>query len=217
VRAPFTVEQFFHVMRDYNVTVWPMQVVLYAVALVAIVVAVRGTTPGAARAVSIILLLLWLWVGAVYHFMFFRTINPGATMFAALFVVQAALFGWFGVWRTQLTFCPRSDWRGVIGGLLVLYALVLYPLVGYAVGQRYPEMPTFGLPCPTTIFTIGLLFWAEPPMPKLLLVIPILWAALGAPAAFQFGVREDIGLIVAGLLAIVLLVHRTTQRAVNSV
>ena len=36
-------------------------------------------------------------------------------------------------------------------------ALVAYPVLSAMLGREFPEMPTFGLPCPTTIFTLGLL------------------------------------------------------------
>lgn len=213
-RPPFTVEQFFEVMRRYNEAVWPMQWGFYLLALVAIVVAWRHTTPHAGRIVSGALAFLWLWIGVVYHLTFFRTINPGAILFGVLFIVQAALFVWMGVGQTRLAFRPHPDWIGLMGGLLLLYALVVYPALGYAFGQRYPAVPTFGLPCPTTIYTIGLLLWATRPIPRVLFLIPIAWTALGEQAAVYFGVLEDLGLTVAGVMAVIaLFINRTAPRA----
>jgi hypothetical protein len=83
---------------------------------------------------------------------------------------------------------------------------VAYPLLGYAAGHRYPATPTFGLPCPTTIFTLGLLLWADRPMPRWLLAVPIAWSALGASAALQLGVPEDLGLVAAGVTSLALAV-----------
>lgn len=217
-KIPFTAEQFFEVMRRYNEAVWPAQWAAALLALVAIAVAWHGTTPRAGRIVSGILALLWLWVGVAYHLLFFRAINPGATLFGALFIAQAALFAWMGVWQTHLAFRPRPDWTGLMGGLLLLYALVVYPVLGRAFGERYPALPTFGLPCPTTIFTIGLLLWATRSIPRTVFLIPIAWAALGEQAAVNFGVLEDLGLTVAGVLAVIALLpktprDRTTPRA----
>jgi hypothetical protein len=209
-RPPFTTEQFFEVMRRYNDAVWPAQCGFYLLALIAIAAAWRDTAPRAGRIVSGILAFLWLWVGVVYHLVFFRTINPGATLFGLLFIVQAVLFAWVGVWRGHLAFRPRPDWTGLTGGLLLVYALVIYPALGYAFGQRYPAVPTFGLPCPTTIFTIGLLLWAQRPVQPVAFLIPIAWAALGEQAAVYFGVWEDLGLTVAGVLAVIALLPRPT-------
>jgi hypothetical protein len=62
-----------------------------------------------------------------------------------------------------------------------------------------------GVPCATTIFTLGLLAWAQPGRSRYLLVLPILWAAIGGTAAFTLGVTQDLGLLAAGLLALLLL------------
>lgn len=83
-----------------------------------------------------------------------------------------------------------------------MYALILYPLLGHLLGHRYPALPTFGLPCPTTIFTLGLLLFAAPPLPRSAFVVPVLWAGVGSIAAFKLGVLQDLGLMVAGLIGI---------------
>jgi hypothetical protein len=60
-------------------------------------------------------------------------------------------------------------------------------------------MPTFGLPCPTTLFTLGMLAFLKPPRPVAMFVVPLLWTLVGAQAALAFGVLEDFGLLVAGI------------------
>ena len=207
---PFTVEQFFDVFRRYNEAIWPLQWVLVASAVLAVFVALRGGSR-ADRAASMVLAVLWLWAGVMYHLVFFRTINPVAVWFGVLFVSQGALLAWFGL-RCGLTFHPRGDGAGIAGGVLLLYVLVLYPVLGHALGHRYPAAPTFGLPCPLTIFTFGLLLWARPPVPRSLLVIPTLWAIVGTVAALRFGVREDFGLLVAAVLAASVLLVRGGRR-----
>ena len=152
------------------------------------------------RAVAGILGLFWVWMGVVYHWTFFRAINPAATLFGVLFVLEGIALVARGAVRRGLRFRFRATLQGLAGALLLAYALVAYPLLGYAAGHRYPAMPTFGLPCPTTIFTLGLLLWTEPPVPRLPLLVPLAWSAFGASAALQLGVWEDLGLVVAGLV-----------------
>ncbi|MGZ8491070.1 MAG: DUF6064 family protein [Gemmatirosa sp.] len=204
MRLPFTLVQFLDVMRRYNEAVWPMQLPLLLLGIGAVVLSVRGA-PRAGRAVSAILGALWLWMGLAYHLAFFRAINPAALLFAAAFVAQGMLFLWLGAWRDRITFAVRADRAGVAGAALVLYALVAYPLIGHVLGHRWPAAPTFGLPCPTTILTLGLLTWAAPRSPRVLaalLVIPIGWAVVGTSAALQLGMREDFGLTVAAVVAV---------------
>jgi hypothetical protein len=199
MRLPFTADQFFEVFRQYNEAVWPAQLLLtlLAVALLALAVLNHPRHP---RLVPAILAALWLWMGAAYHLTFFAEVNPAAFLFGALFLVQGLLFAWLAVRETTFTFSPRSSAGGVAGWALVLYALVVYPALGLMLGHAYPASPTFGLPCPTTIFTLGVLLWARPFLPWRLLVIPMGWTIVGGVAALQLGVWEDLGLVVAAMI-----------------
>jgi hypothetical protein len=149
-------------------------------------------------------------MGAVYHIRFFRPINPAAVAFGLLFLFQALLFLWYGLLRSDLRFqAPRSA-AGLIGGSLIVFAFVAYPLFARSFGHIYPAAPTFGLPCPTTIATLGLLLWLVPPVPLPLVVVPLIWSAVGTSAAVRLGVREDFGLGLAGVLTLMVLL--TTRR-----
>lgn len=197
MHLPFTPEQFFDVFARYNTAVWPMQVLWNLLAVVAIALVFRrGTGP----LIATILTALWLWMGIAYHWAFFAVINKAAYGFGALFVVQGMLFLVHGAMQRTLTFARPT---GVCEGecaLLMAYALLIYPLLGHALGHAYPQAPTFGLPCPTTIFTLGLLLWTTNAPRWWLLLIPLLWSLIGTMAAFQLGVREDIGSLVAGIV-----------------
>jgi hypothetical protein len=208
---PFNGQQFMDVFERYNGAVFPMQIVLIVAALVAIQLARKGDS-GSGRAAVLILAFFWLWMGVVYHWMFFSEINGLALAFGAFFVLQSALFLYSGVLRDHLTFGPRSGISGFVGTLLIVYALAIYPIIGIAAGHEYPRSPTFGLPCPTTIFTFGLLLRASAHTPLYLLVIPFFWSMLGVSAAFLFGVWEDLGLAIAGCLAVTIFVIDRVQR-----
>jgi hypothetical protein len=205
---PFSVEQFLGVFARYNEAIWPAQVVAYLLGLVAVVLVLQPT-PTSSRLVSGTLAAFWLWTGIVYQGLFFSQINPAALAFAALFVLQGVLWLVAGVLGSRLTFEARGGTAGVLGWACVLYAMVLYPLLGALLGHGYPYAPTFAVtPCPLVIFTFGLLLWTRPPLPRYLLAIPLLWSLLGVSAAVTLGIREDVGLLVAGLLATALLLGR---------
>jgi hypothetical protein len=210
VQPPFTTAQFFDVFRAYNEAVWPVQWVLALAALAAIWFALRGGVR-AGWVPSGILAVLWLWAGAVYHLAYFGAINRAAVAFGVLFIVEAGLLAWFGVVRRRLIFHPHADGAGIAGSLLLVYALVLYPVLGYAAGHRYPSAPTFGLPCPITIFTFGLLLWCESAIPRSLLLIPALWAVVSTSAVATLGVYEDAALLVGALIATPMLLMRAKR------
>src|SRR5512133_1186887 len=201
MRVPFTLDQFLDVFGRYNEAVWPLQLLLLAMAAVAIAAAVRGGRSGS-RVASAILAILWIWMGVVYHAVFFRPINPAALLFAAAFVAEGVLIAWLGVAHSTLKFKPHRGAGTTIGFVLILYALLIYPAIGYAIGHAYPLSPTFGVPCPTTIFTFGMLLLCASPRSRTVLVIPAAWAVLGAFAATRLGMWEDIGLVVAAVIAV---------------
>ena len=93
----------------------------------------------------------------------------------------------------------------------MFFALVVYPAWSAWAGHRYPAMPTFGLPCPTTLFTIGTLAFLVAPYPRSPFVVPVLWCLVGVQAAFLLGVPQDLGLMVAAVAGIVLMA-RPRQR-----
>jgi hypothetical protein len=197
MQLPFTNDQFLGVFSAYNTAVWPAQIVVVLLALVAVFLTFRRDSPS--RGVAAILALLWCWTGVVYHWMFFAAINPAARFFGALCVLQSVLLLVFGVIRDSVRFRFRSDWRSLTGFVFIFYALVAYPAIGYALGHRYPANPTFGAPCPTTIFTIGLLLWTETRLRWYLMLIPFIWSLIGFGAALSLGIVEDTGLLIAGI------------------
>jgi len=164
------------------------------------------------RVIGAVLALLWFWMGAVYHLAFFAAINPAAKLFGGIFLLQGLLFALAAV-RGTLAFGARRDVHGWLGALFMLYALVLYPAAGLLVGHVYPASPTFGAPCPTTIFTFGLLLWASTRVPGQILVVPFLWSLLGISAALSFGVLEDLALPIVALVASGLLLRRNRRLA----
>jgi hypothetical protein len=201
---PFTAEQFYGVFRDYNTVVWPAQWFLVALAA-AVVVAVLRPWPWSAVAVSAVLGALWAWIALAYHLAFFARISPAAYGFAALSAAGAAVFVWQGVIRRRLAFRWVPGLKAMAGVVLIAFALVLYPVWSAYAGHPYPATPTFGLPCSTTIFTIGVLCFAVPPTPRSPLVVPLLWCLVGAQAAFLLGVQPDLGLIAAAVVGLGLL------------
>lgn len=212
MQIPFTAEQFFDIFRQYNEAVWPAQVALTLLAIVATGLVALYRSQGD-RLISGILGLLWAWTGVAYHLAYFSVINKAAFAFGALFLAGSAGFLWAGVIKGQLAFASTARTDRVLGGILLAYALLIYPVLSMLSGHSYPTMPTFGLPCPTTIFTIGMLCFLAQPFPKYILVAPILWAAVGSQAAILFSVYADIGLLVAGVVAIYLFARASRANA----
>jgi hypothetical protein len=208
---PFNTDQFLDVFASYNEKVFPMQIVLLVAALVAMRLATNGDGLSS-KAVAGVLGFFWLWIGFVYHFVFFSQINGAAFAFGAFSILQGGIFLYSGVIRNELTFRDQSRGRRMIGTALIVYSLLVYPIAGMSLGHPYPYSPTFGLPCPTTIFTFGLLLRSGRSVPLYALPIPVMWALLGTSSASLLGMWEDLGLVVAALLGAGLLIKLPAWR-----
>lgn len=204
MRLPFTVEQFVDVFAQYNVAVWPAPVALAALAALC-VLAMFSRLRSRGVLISTVLAVLWLWLALAYHWAFFLRINPLAIAFALVSIAGALLFLWHGVRRRRLHFRWQSRPMDWLGAALVGYALLAYPLLNALSGHRYPGTATFGLPCPTTLFTIGMLTSLEAPYPRSVLVVPMLWCLVGVQAAFLLDMPADLALAPAALTALVLM------------
>jgi hypothetical protein len=198
MKLPFNAEQFLGVFRNYNTAVFPAQIILNILALLIIALAVKKYTLSGKIILSV-LSFLWIWMGLVYHIIFFSSINKMAYVFGVLFIIQGILFV-ACIFKANLSFKFQKGINGYVSILLLLYALVIYPLIGYFIGHVYPKSPTFGLPCPTTIFTFGILLLIENKYPVRIFIIPLLWSVIGFMAAVSLGIYEDIGLLAAGVV-----------------
>jgi hypothetical protein len=202
-------ETLLELFTRYNHDLWPLHVVAYALGV--LLVALLLFAPGRAdRTVAVGLGALWIWLGLGFQAMYATDIDTVlGVAYAVLFVAQGLLLTAVGI-TGELTFTRSARTvRQRVGWAALAYALLVYPLIGIALGHGWPESPLFGMaPCPTTIATFGFLLLARLPVRRLLLVIPLLWAVLAPPAALSRGVWEDTGLIVFGLAAAIMLLRR---------
>ncbi|HIH96477.1 MAG TPA: hypothetical protein HA348_03170 [Thermoplasmata archaeon] len=96
---------------------------------------------------------------------------------------------------------------------MIIYDMVIYPVLGCLLGHGYPQSPCFGVaPCPTTIFTFGLLLLSDKKFPKYILLIPLIWSIIGFNAAISLSILEDIGLLIVGLLGTFMILYRDRKK-----
>lgn len=209
--TPSALDRFLRVMEAYNGAIWPLQLVAYGLAIAAVILAFRGTRRSSGFLLAIVA-LFWLWVGIVFNWLYFSALSRMAAVFAALFVIQGIIFVVAAFGKGGLSFRVRGDAYGIVGGVLVLYAMLGYPAIEYLLGRGFPQSLPFGLvPCPTTVFTLGVLLWSDGRVPKYLLVIPFLYS-LGGVGPVSMGIVEDTGLIAAGVVSTVMILHRDHRR-----
>lgn len=204
---PFTRDQFLQVFRSYNDAIGLAPLILLALAVGAIALS-YSTRTWRHRIIAGLLAVLWFWSGVVYHWGFFAAINPAARPFGALFVAQGVVLVVMGVFRGRWQFDARHSPTAGLGLLMIVYAIAIYPLLGWAAGHGYPNGPSFGAPCPITIMSLGMTLWIVGPMPVLALAIPVVWSVIGTSAAFGLGIYEDLGLAVSALIIVITIVRQ---------
>jgi uncharacterized protein DUF6064 len=211
---PFTAEQFVAVFVAYNRTIWPAQAIGYLLGGFAVML-LFNESRWSDRVIAIILATMWAWTGLVYHLAFFATINRAAYVFGAMYIAEAGVIAYTGI-RHRIAFGFRSDAAGWVGIALVVYAAVLYPLVGMQAGATPSELPMFGVtPCPVTIFTLGMMLLTRLRPNSLMLTVPVLWSLVGGSAAILLRVPQDWPLLASGLLTVGLLIVSDRQRILN--
>ena len=193
---PFTPEQFLGVFAEYNETFWPV-VVAFWLASFSVFVATWRKPADHSRALTYLLVALWVWNTVAYHAWFFTTINPAAWLFGAVFVLQAA-FLWTGartgikyfssdgvmarVWREPRRLCARvplfdDGSRSSISGSAD---------VRCAVSDSHSDNRA----------PVDRSRW-DPP---LLAIVPVLWGFIGGSAAVLLDVPTDYVLLAGGAL-----------------
>lgn len=206
---PFTVDQFLAVFAHYHAATWPFVYVVHLAAILILFHLLRSTA--ARKDASLVLSFLgviWIWMGIAYHWLHFAAVNPAAKLFGAGFVLQGLwlLFESRRPHRIELSATPTPV--KIVTGALVIYALAVYPLLGNLAGHTYPAAPMFGLPCPSTIFTFGMLLLLHDnegrPLRRLY-VLPALWSIIGTYAAINLSIVQDIALPVAAVLTLAMM------------
>jgi hypothetical protein len=207
MKLPFTTVQFFNIIENYNSTVFPLQLILILLGIVCLFIFHSGLSTKN-KLIGTYLGILWIWIGLVYHLLFFTAINKAAFLFGGLFILQGLFILYSTLGKNRLIFVFTLQTKDFLGYFFILYGLIIYPLISYFVEGSIGRTIVMGLPCPSTIFTFGFFILAGNKFPKYLLIIPFLWAIVGLSAAINIGVFQDVMIIIAAISAVVILSRR---------
>lgn len=202
--------EFVSLFERCNLAIWPLQIVGHlAGLLVLVLMSIRWRHSH--RTILAILAPFWIFVGVVFQYTYLRPLYlPGRT-FAVLWVVQGVLLA-FSATRPSGCFTRSTGWCAILGWLAVGYSLIGYPVLGFLLRGSVLRVAWLGgFPCPMAMFTLAVLLMAQGPLPKWLLVVPGFWA-IGGLVPFSWGIREDLGLVILGVLIVGSIVIRDLHR-----
>ena len=193
----FSVDEFMLVLENYNLAIWPLQIFIYILIGIAVFFSFKSTnyTP---KIVLSILAFLWLFNGIVFSYFFWAPSHIFGYFFSVFCVLQGILF-LYSIKKSDITIRNANKTFTIIGIIFVIYATIGYQVFGYFLGHIYPAFFPAGLvPCPTTILTFGI-FLIINNIPIKYYVIPFIFSLGGFMVAY-YGIYEDVGLIIAGIL-----------------
>jgi hypothetical protein len=199
----FSPRTYYRLIERYNEAIWPAQVLMLAVGSW-MLVALRRSRHWYGTACSGLLALQWTWVGLMFLWRRYASINWAAAYFVPLFGLEALLLVWLGVVRrrltpTSVTSATKSRW----GSGLLLLSVIIYPVLAPLGGRRWEAAEVMGLaPDPTAIATLGFVLLTARPRWALLLV-PLAWILFSGATLWAMASPEASVVLLAGLVAIV--------------
>ena len=201
-----TFEQFFAAITQFNEMLYPAQWIATLIAIIAVVFVFIKKPFTNALVVGIATLFFLMSALAFWLPSGTQGLTNGY-LYMALFILEA-VFLLSGALEDELHFKFEVKPLPIIGLVIVIYALIGYPLIELLMGRSYPELifsPLF--PCPLNIWLIGMLLMTEKPVPRFTMIIPFIWGLIGVMWV-AIGVKEDLGLIIVNLIGPALLVYR---------
>lgn len=207
MKIPFTTEQFFEIIEEYNLVVFPLQLIIILLGILSVIL-LHSKKKSKNKLISGFLGILWIWIGIAYHLTFFTGINKAAYAFGGLFVLQGLLFIIESFSRKKLEFEFNGKFMDYIAYFFMIFGIIIYPILIYYLDKSIETTITLGLPCPSTIFTFGFLMLSRPNFSKYLLIIPAIWTIVGTSAALNFGVYPDYFMPISALTATIYLIVR---------
>ena len=206
---PFSIEEFLLVLESYNLAIWPFQIFTYILVILVLFFSFKPTKYSL-KIVLAILSFIWFFTGIVFCLLYWAPSHIFGYIFGIFCVLQGLML-LYSIYRSDITIGTRDITFTLIGILFVLYAIIGYHILGYYLGHIYPKFFAVGLvPCPTTIFTFGIFLIINKKIPIKYFIIPLIISSGGFLAAYK-GIYEDIGLIIAGILTIILIIKRDAQ------
>ena len=188
-------EIFWNIIGNYNQQTWVMQILFMIAIIFGMVLSFLGKTQWLSK---IVLGLANIFIGIVFFIIF--GIEPIQFFFASpLFIISGILFLWEGYKNRQDTFVffNKLQW--------ILFILVLlYPVVSILLGNSFPKMVVYIMPCPLISLSI-VIYSGYKRKNKVLLLLLIIWGLTGIKSFF-FNALEDTILLTCGIYCIWLLV-----------
>lgn len=188
------IQTFWNIIGAYNSQTIAFQTFLTVLIVIALALSYTGKVNWIAK---FILGIANLYIGIVF-FGIYGT-EPIQKYFALpLYLGCGSLFVYESVINRRDILEKPNQWQAF---LLLLF--VLYPAISYVLGNTFPQMVTYIMPCPVISLSIAV-YSGYQKKNTLLLVLLTIWGLTGVKSLI-FNAYEDIILLVCGIYGIYLI------------
>lgn len=203
----FSPRVYWRLFELHNTAWWPLHLASLGCGIAILLLAMRQGR-NHARAIALVLAMLWGFVGWSFLWSRYAGINWTATYIAPAFFIQALLLATIaGPGRLAIA---AHDRVGRLGLVLVAIGVIAYPLLPFLFGRPWTAVEVFGIaPDPTAIATLGLLAAVQGRSALVLIPIPVLWLVSSGLTLHTMGdMQAWLPLSAAGMAAVLLILRR---------
>ena len=186
---------FWEIIGEYNNKTIIIQIILFVLGIFAFILSYTGRIKWI---IKFTLGIIILYIGIVY-FGYYGTEIIQKYFAFPLFIISGLLFIFESIKNKQDILEKFNKIQ-----FILLILCLLYPLVSFILGNRFPKMVTYIMPCPIISISI-VIYSAYKIKNKLLLVCLSLWGLTGIKA-FVANAYEDIILLICGVYCIYVLI-----------
>lgn len=195
VRADYAIEDlvlfservYDRMFELHNGALWPLHIVAVAIGIYLVFVALKPS-PARMRAGLVLLSAVWLFVAGAFFYQRYATINWAAVYVVPAFVAMAAILCALAVRARPVVAELRSALSGRTAVMVLLFALVGYPLLGLLAGKSWLAAQVFAIaPDPTVGATLGFLVLCRGVAARVAMIVPVLWSVVTALTLYGLG------------------------------
>lgn len=221
MKQMISVEEWRRIMNGYGASIWPAQIVFFAVAIVLVVLTILK--PGRVQDILIKLYLTvsFAWNGIVFFLIHARGLTGslyGNLLYCAIFMLVSALFA-VDIFRRRMSFSLPPARTQKCATIVLLVLIFCYPLIGKLLGHPTTRLLFPGaVGCPTTALTLVLLTTSLPRVDRTAYIVLLFFAIPATPflQIARYGVYEDGIMLVSGIYALIMLILYWRKRPAHA-
>jgi hypothetical protein len=211
MRQMISIEEWRRIMNGYGASIWPAQIVFFAVAIVLAVLTMLkpGRVPDIL--IKLYLTVSFAWNGIMFYLIHARGLTGslyGNFLYCAIFMLVSALFA-VDIFRHRMSFSlPQARWQKH-ATIVLLVLTFCYPLIGKLLGHPATRLLFPGaIGCPTTALALVLLTTSLPRVDRTAYIVLLIFAIPATPflQIARYGVYEDGIMLGSGIYALIMLI-----------